>query len=267
MVVTDEAVPAWKEAGAAWGHAPIDWAYGFEHYARDAIEDLFSTLGVGPGVRLVDVACGAGLAVARGERLGADVAGIDAAEALIEIARRRAPAADLRAGDMFALPWDADSFDVATSINGIWGGCADAVTEIARVLRPGGAIGITFWGSGDRLDLRDYFIALGRSTPEVGEEMLELANIATPGVAEAMLTEAGFVDLRRTEVSSVLEFESSDDAWRVLRSPGVVEPALRAHGDRELRRRVMPAVDAFAASDGSIRLVNEQVMVTGRLSG
>ncbi len=109
-------------------------------------------------------------------RLGATVSGLDASAALIDIARRRAPSAELVAGDMFALPRPGGSFDAVTSFNGIWGGCTDALREARRVLRPGGGVGLTFWGRGDRLDLRDWFIALGSSTPHVGEEMISLAS-------------------------------------------------------------------------------------------
>ena len=39
-----------------------------------------------------------------------------------------------------------ESFDAVMSINGIWGGCEDALVEANRVLRPAGMIGISFWG-------------------------------------------------------------------------------------------------------------------------
>src|SRR5947209_5839031 len=79
---------------------------------------------------------------------GAHVAAIDASEELTRVARRRSPSADVRLGSMFDLPWPDSSFDAVMSINGIWGGCEPALVEIARVLRPGGLVGISFWGSG-----------------------------------------------------------------------------------------------------------------------
>jgi SAM-dependent methyltransferase len=51
------------------------------------------------------------------------------------IARVRVPAGDFRGGDMFALPFADDRFDVATSFNGIWKGCEDALREARRVVR------------------------------------------------------------------------------------------------------------------------------------
>ena len=47
--------------------------------------------------------------------------------ALIAIARARTPEGDFRVGDMFALPFEDDSFDAATSFNGIWKGCEQAL--------------------------------------------------------------------------------------------------------------------------------------------
>jgi ubiquinone/menaquinone biosynthesis C-methylase UbiE len=69
-------------------------------------------------------------------RRGAVVSGIDASEQLAAIATARTPGGSFRAGDMFALPFPDDSFDLATSFNGIWKGCEGALEEARRVLIP-----------------------------------------------------------------------------------------------------------------------------------
>src|SRR5690349_3809995 len=142
---------AWEQAGRAWGDRAVDWAYLFEPYARRANEVLFDRLDVREGSRLLDIACGSGYAAAVAAQRGAVVSGVDASEALIAIARVRTPTADFRVGDMFALPFDAATFDVATSFNGIWKGCELALREARRVVRPGGMVGMTFWGAPKRL--------------------------------------------------------------------------------------------------------------------
>ncbi len=45
------------------------------------------------------------------------MAGIDASEELIEIAAERVPDGDFRAGDIEALPWEDDTFDVVTGFS------------------------------------------------------------------------------------------------------------------------------------------------------
>ena len=131
----------WEEAGRAWGARPADWAYLFEPYARSANEVIFDRLDVGEGTRLLDIACGSGLAAQIAARRGATVTGIDASEALVTIARARTAGGDFRVGDMFALPFPDACFDRATSFNGIWKGCEAALREAARVLAPGRAAG------------------------------------------------------------------------------------------------------------------------------
>lgn len=262
MSSTPSTEASWKLAGDAWGHAAPDWAYRFEPYANDAVESVFDRLGLSEGTRLVDIACGAGNAAQRATRRGAELAGLDASEALIDIARRRAPDADLRIGDMFDLPWADSTFDAAISINGVWGGCQGALDEARRVLRTGAGIGLTFWGPGKSLDLRDFFIALGTSTPSMGDEMIGLASIGTPGVVEEMLTTAGFASIERWGCSSVLEIPDADAAWRTVRSPGLVVPALDHLGEDELRSRLLPTLEPFRADDGSYRIVNELTCVT-----
>jgi SAM-dependent methyltransferase len=104
----------WVESGRAWGERAADWAYLVEPYARGVNDALFDRMGVRPGTELLDIACGSGYAASVAARRGAKVSGLDASEALLAIARARTPAGDFRTGDMFALPFEDDSFDVAT---------------------------------------------------------------------------------------------------------------------------------------------------------
>ncbi len=131
---TDAVAHDWREAGSAWGHAANDWSCFWEHYSTPSVVAIFQRLGVGPGVRLLDVACGSGGVRVLAESTGAEVAGIDAAEDLIDVAQLRNPNADIRLGSMFELPWADESFDVVISINGIWGGNQAALDEAHRVL-------------------------------------------------------------------------------------------------------------------------------------
>lgn len=265
--VTDDSVESWRPAGDAWSHAAADWAYLFEPHARDAVEAVIGLAEIGSGSRVLDVACGAGFATGRIARVGARVSGIDAAAGLLEIAERRTPSGEFVCGDMFDLPWADDSFDAVVAFNGVWGGCEAAVAEMARVCRPGGHIGLTYWGSANRLDLLSYFMTIATAAPGVSEEIVELAAINQPGVAETILSNEGFVELRFGVADAVLEFVDEEAAWRTLRSPGLIVPAIEHTGETALRRQVLDAIAPFRSEDGTYRLVNELVHVVARRDG
>ncbi len=136
----------WHQVDEGWGRRAVDFATLTEPSNCREYVALHHHLGVGPGDRLLDMACGAGLALELATVVGATCSGIDASPRLIAVARDRNPDADLRVGDMQDLPWPDASFDVVTSFRGIWGTTPDAVAEAYRVLAPGGRLGITVWG-------------------------------------------------------------------------------------------------------------------------
>jgi ubiquinone/menaquinone biosynthesis C-methylase UbiE len=131
---------SWRQAGRSWGARALDWAYLTESYGCPAYDVVFARTGVGEASSLLDIACGSGLALMTAARRGATVAGIDASEALLRIARQRTPRGDIRHGDMCALPFPDRAFDIVTSFNGIWAGCDQALVEARRVVRPGGFV-------------------------------------------------------------------------------------------------------------------------------
>ena len=255
----------WEVAGEAWGHAATDWATLFEHYAVEVVDAIAHETSIGPGCRLLDIACGAGWATRRFAHRGAEVAGIDAARRLVEIANDRLPDADIVAGTMFDLPWKDERFDVVTSINGIWGGCDAALAEARRVLRPGGRISISFWGKSEPLDLKPFFFAVAAHLdPEHVGGMIKTNNIATPGVAEGMLTTAGFERIERDRRLSILEWPDADTAWRALRSVGPIVPALRHADEAVVRADVLAALEHCRTPHGSYRFRNLQEFVIAR---
>lgn len=248
----------WTEAGRAWGARAADWAYLFEQYARPANEVVFDQLGVGPRDRLLDVACGSGLAAGYAARRGASVSGLDASEALVSIAEARTPGADFRVGDMFALPFSDASFDVATSFNGIWKGCERALQEVHRVLAPTGKLGMTFWGQLDRLGLMPYFLkVIELSPPSHGEASVQQGDTGRRGVIEAMLTTNGFEPRVRGAVSVVNEWPDTDTAVRALAAAGPSVPAINAVGFDTFCREVRQVIEHMYVPGLGIRIESE----------
>jgi SAM-dependent methyltransferase len=257
---------AWEEAGRGWGARAVEWAYLFEPYARPANERVFELLDVGTGTRLVDIACGSGLAANLARRRGAQVSGIDAAEALIAIARARTPDGDFRVGDMFALPFDDEAFDVATSFNGIWKGCEAALQEAARVLVPGGRLGLTFWGRLEHVGLMPYFLkAIELSPPSHGEATIRQGDTGRPGVIEEMLVSAGFVPRERGTVTVINEWPDARLAVRALAAAGPSVPAIQAAGLGPFCQALREVIEPLHIPGTGIRIASELGWITAEL--
>src|SRR5439155_10236663 len=97
--------------GRLWGRAARDWRELQEPTALPLWEAMLAAAAVGPGTRVLDAGCGAGGASMLAARRGAHVNGLDAAEALLAIARWRVPDGDFRTGDLEALPYPSGTFD------------------------------------------------------------------------------------------------------------------------------------------------------------
>jgi ubiquinone/menaquinone biosynthesis C-methylase UbiE len=112
---------------------------------------LVDACGIGPGMRVLDVAAGTGNASIPAAERGATVTASDLTPELLEAGRRRAETvgAELEwvEADAEHLPFEDESFDVVMSSIGAMFAPhhQDVADELVRVCRPGGTIGLLCW--------------------------------------------------------------------------------------------------------------------------
>lgn len=171
------------------GHPPELWSTSL--LPLDGVREVAEVLALGPGRRLLDLACGTGgfgLWIAR--ETGCDLVGVDFSETALARAREAVPEdfgeqvaarAEFRDGDLVSTGLPDASVDAVMVIDSIQFADGTAVTaECSRVLRPGGRIALTSWEPVDRGD-------------EVLSERIRAVDLA------GSLRAAGFTDVRAVE--------------------------------------------------------------------
>ena len=215
------------------------------------VAPLLTAAGVKPGTRLLDVACGPGVAAAQAAAAGARVTGVDFSPAMIDEARRRNPAIEFHTADAEQLPFANASFDAVIANFGIHHveRPERAIAEARRVLKPGGIFAFTFWT--DRQDntaWRLIFAAIAaHGRTDVPMPAGNDAH-ATPENFSALVSAAGF----KAQTAELIE-----KTWRLPRDADLVSvfetgtvrmaTLLRGQGDAlaAIRRRVADALRAY----------------------
>jgi SAM-dependent methyltransferase len=143
---TDDLAQFKEAQRKSWAHfAPL------EAQTTPPAAQLIKHARVMAGQRVLDVACGTGVAALTAARMGARVTGLDLTPELLARARENAQLADLdvewHEGDVEQLPFGDAAFDVVLSQYGhIFAPRPEvAVSEMLRVLRPGGTIAFSTW--------------------------------------------------------------------------------------------------------------------------
>jgi SAM-dependent methyltransferase len=124
---------------------------------RGSGEAFAKSLGITPGMKVLDLGCGDGNTAIPAAQFGAEVLGVDIASNLVAAAQQRAQALGLaniriQEGDACDLhPLADDSFDLAVSIFGAMFAPkpVDVAKEMVRVTKPGGRVVMGNWIPGD----------------------------------------------------------------------------------------------------------------------
>ena len=140
---------------------------------RRSGEDFVATLGIAPGMKVLDVGCGDGTTALPAARLGADVLGVDIASNLVAAGNERATAAGLKnlrfvegdASDLRNI--EPGTYDLVVSVFGAMFAPRpfDVAKELVRVTKPGGRIVMGNWIPGDPTLVAQILKISGAYTP------------------------------------------------------------------------------------------------------
>jgi len=238
----------------------------FSRFMEKDAEQFFRRLGVTPGTRFLDVACGAGQLALIAARAGAKVTGCDIATNWIEKARSRAAAEGLditfEEGDAESLPYEDGRFDVVTSLIGaMFAPRPELVArELTRVCRPGGIIAMANWTPGGFVG--HMFKTISRHIAPSG--MPSPVLWGDEGTVRTRLRE-GIADLKFTVRVYHFEYPFPPDAvvefFRTNYGPMTrAFASLDENGQAQLRNELVRLWDAHNKSEGKTTSVDAEYL-------
>ncbi|MCW5738391.1 MAG: methyltransferase domain-containing protein [Enhydrobacter sp.] len=235
-------------------------------------ELLCEALDVRAGQKVLDVAAGNGNASLAAARRGGDVVSTDYVPALLERGRERAAAEGLAIGfqqaDAEALPFPDRRFDVVVSTFGVMftPDHERAASELLRVCRPGGKIGLANWTP-------DGFI--GQLFRTIGQHLPPPAGVRSPALwGTAQHFDALFGDSAHTITterrSFAFRYRSAAhwlDVFRTYYGPVLKAfAALSPDGQVALERDLLALIERYNRSAGSMVALSDylEIVITRR---
>jgi SAM-dependent methyltransferase len=245
--------PLFGARAAAWAET---WE-GSAGWGTPAYEHVLERAKIGSGSRVLDCGCGAGRFARMAADRGASVAGIDASAELIDIAAGRVPEGDFRVGEIEALPWENDSFDLVTGFSAFQ--FADdkvrALREARRVSRGSVAVVIPTRApeSGIAAVFKPVFPLFAEDALASMKESGMFA-LSEPGKLEDVLSAAGLTAYEDEELECPIVFEDVDAAELAFMGAGPTQLAIKNSGDAKVTEAVRSALEPFTNADGGVLL-------------
>ena len=239
--------------GRLWGARARTWADLQERTAQPVYKAVLDRTGVNASTRYLDVGCGSGMAAHMAAERGAQVSGIDAAEALLAIARERTPGGDFRLADIESLPFANKSFDVITGFNSFQyaGNPTMALAEARRVAKHDAQIVVMTWGQPEGMPAASLVAALRPLMPPPPPGAPGPFALSDETALREFAKVAGLRPVDVFDVDSPFHYSDLDTGVRALNSSGVAARAMENSSELAVSQAHREALAPFRQSDGS----------------
>ena len=246
-------------------------------WSRLVAEQFLEWLAVPPGKEWLDIGCGTGaLTQAIFDHAGpSKVIGVDPSSGFLEYARARMSGkpATFQIGDARSLPVGDESTDAAVA-----GLCLNfvpepsrAVSEMARVVRPGGVVGAYVWDYSGKMELTRYFwdaaVALDSAAGPLDQGRRFPG--CDPDALRQLFARAGLAEVAARPIDIPTEFRDFAEFWSPFLGGQGSAPSyamsLSAERRDALRDRIRSSLPV--EEDGTIRLIARAWAVRGRKAG
>ncbi|VAX21620.1 hypothetical protein MNBD_NITROSPINAE04-1605 [hydrothermal vent metagenome] len=271
-----------EKQGEEWSGVAVAWekwdAWLDENMAR-CDELVLDRAKVAHGHSVLDLGSGTGYPALKAASIvkeSGSVTGLDMAEEMLNVARRKADALDFKhvlfkKCDVSRLPFEDGSFDAVTSRF-----CLmflpepeRAVNEVFRALKKGGSFAGVVWGAPDKnpgLTLAIGMLKKIMDVPAPDPSAPGLFSLAKPGDLKKMVSDAGFSDIKEEEIDIDWVYDSGQhfiDMLKDMAAPiKVMLEKLEPDQLAQYERKLIKAVEGYKV-DGKMTLPGAALMVSG----
>lgn len=218
---------------------------------------LLAAVALRPGLRVLDIACGTANVAAAAAALGCTATAVDFATGMTDAARARFPDLDVLQADAEDLPFEDNAFDAAICNMGLFHMTdpARALSEAARVLRPGGRFAWSQWTAPGDSALYGTLFAILKAHADMSraDAAPDAYALSDPDHVTALMQDSGFRDVRIERLPTTL-IATGETFFDFFLKFGVRVPLIVAAQDAAvqdtLRMKINAAMSAWRTEAG-----------------
>jgi SAM-dependent methyltransferase len=252
--------------GKLWSIQPQYWSRNFEPYFLPLYRKAILQVQLNADDAVLDAGCGSGMFSALAIKTGAHLIGVDAAPALLELARKRNPNNTFLEEDLESLPFGDDSFDVVAGFNSFQyaGSFENALNEAKRTLRPGGQLVIAIWDKPEMSDATNVLKAISALTPPPAPGTPGPFALSENGKVESILDKLGLRLESKTTVACPFIYHSLSDGIKSFMGTGPAANALNHADTATVENTVATALAPYHIVDNFYFLLNHFLLFIAR---
>ena len=244
----------------------------FTRLTSQSVPAALNAAGIAPGMRVLDLCTGPAMLARAAVEEGATVVGLDFSREAIEIARHNVPGAEFRQGDAQDLPFEDESFDAVVCGFGIihLPDPGTALSEVYRVLRPGGRFAASVWEApqpGNGFGLLFGAIKKHGNLDVPLPHGPDIFQFSDHERMTSALEQTGFREVRALTVEQVWEMDNAEDIVTA-----VMEGMVRARGlflaqtdsaRNAISKAVAEGMESYLDTDGGYRIPMPAIVGAG----